>query len=50
LEELVEQVTGQKEKKKKKLEKECPTGVSGYDQMKDESLCTTKLQTYEKFS
>jgi len=38
------------EKKKKKKEKSDPFEVSGYDQMKVESLCTSKLQTFETFS
>jgi len=27
-----------------------PIEISGYDQMKVEPLCTSKLQTFEKFS
>jgi len=38
----VEQITGQK--------KSAPFGVNGYEQITVETLYTTKLQTFEKFS
>jgi len=42
----MKQVIGQK----KKNTKECaPYGISRYDQMKDDSLCTVKLQAFENF-
>jgi len=44
----VKRVTGPK-KKEKKIIKSAPFEVSGYDQMKVESLYTTKLQSFEKF-
>jgi len=40
-------VSGPEEKRKKKS---APVGISGYDQTKIESLCTSKLQIFEKFS
>jgi len=39
-----------KEKKRKKKKKSTSIGISGYDQMKVEPECISKLQTFEKFS
>jgi len=44
----VEQLTGQKENRQKDNKKK--SGISGYDQIKFEPLCISKLQTFEKFS
>jgi len=40
----VEQITNQKKKRKKSA----LIRISGYNQMKVKSLCTIKLQTFEK--
>jgi len=43
----VEQATGQTKKERKKS---ASIGITGYDQMTVEPLCTSKLQTFENFS